>query len=191
VGPAADSLVAGLGLPIAFIWVEKARGENAMMGLFGSSSFIGLTLLALLLIGRTGCSFPMSFSKLPGIPARPRAAALLPLPWCCACLSDGRPLRTLRTTPEAKFLYDFGCVTTMDIVELIYRPSDPQGPSKDYEFSRITMRRRWEQGLSDTQTTLVASPWLAQMPPEVGARTFDVLKESPHSADPNNEAPDR
>jgi NTE family protein len=97
----------------------------------------------------------------------------------------------LRNTPEAKFLYSFGCVTTMDIVELIYRPSDPQGPSKDYEFSRTTMRRRWEQGLSDTQTTLVASPWLAPMPPEVGARTFDVLKESPHSADPNIEPPDR
>jgi NTE family protein len=84
----------------------------------------------------------------------------------------------LRNTPEAKFLYDFGCVTTMDIVELIYRPPDPQGPSKDYEFSRVTMRRRWEQGLADTQTTLDASPWLAPMPPEVGARTFDVLKKS-------------
>jgi len=83
----------------------------------------------------------------------------------------------LRDTPEAKFLYNFGCVTTMDIVELIYRPSGPQGPMKDYEFSRATMRRRWDQGLSDAQTTLLASPWLAPMPPEVGARTFDVLKD--------------
>jgi NTE family protein len=83
----------------------------------------------------------------------------------------------LRNTPEAKFLYNFGCVTTMDIVELIYRPSDPQGASKDYEFSRTTMRTRWAQGLSDAQTTLLASPWLAPMPPEVGARTFDVLKD--------------
>jgi NTE family protein len=83
----------------------------------------------------------------------------------------------LRNTPEAKFLYNFGCVTTMDIVQLIYRPPDPQGPSKDYEFSRNTMRKRWEQGLSDTLTTLLASPWLAPMPPEVGARTFDVLRD--------------
>ncbi|MEA3108478.1 MAG: hypothetical protein QOI88_3083, partial [Gammaproteobacteria bacterium] len=90
-------------------------------------------------------------------------------------LWDQLPER-LRNTPEAKFLYNFGCVTTMDIVELIYRPSDPQGPSKDYEFSRTTMRRRWEQGVSDAQTTLLASPWLTPMPPEVGARTFDVLK---------------
>jgi NTE family protein len=83
----------------------------------------------------------------------------------------------LRKTPEAKFLYNFGCVTTMDIVELIYRPAEPQGYAKDYEFSRDTMRMRWAQGLSDAQARLLASPWLAPMPPEVGARTFDVLKD--------------
>lgn len=83
----------------------------------------------------------------------------------------------LRATPEAKFLYNFGCVTTMDIVELIYRPSESQGPSKDYEFSRATMRARWAQGLADAQATLAASPWLAPMPTDVGARTFDVLRD--------------
>jgi NTE family protein len=41
------------------------------------------------------------------------------------------------------------------------------------------MRSRWAQGLSDAQTTLLASPWLAPMPPEVGARTFDVLRHNP------------
>jgi NTE family protein len=91
---------------------------------------------------------------------------------------------SLRKTPEAKFLYDFGCVTTMDVVELIYRPTDAQGHSKDYEFSRTTMRTRWAQGLSDAQTTLLASPWLAPMPPEVGARTFDVLKDVPPNGAP-------
>jgi NTE family protein len=39
------------------------------------------------------------------------------------------------------------------------------------------MKTRWAQGLSDAQTTLVASPWLAPMPPEVDARTFDVLRD--------------
>jgi NTE family protein len=80
----------------------------------------------------------------------------------------------LRQTPEAKFLYKFGCVTTMDIAQLIYRPTEGQGHSKDYEFSRATMRARWAQGFADAEATLVASPWLAPMPPEVGARTFDV-----------------
>jgi NTE family protein len=83
----------------------------------------------------------------------------------------------LRNTPEAKFLYEFGCVTTMDIVELIYRPSGPQGVAKDYEFSRSTMRMRWEQGLSDAGAALLASPWLAPMPPELGARTFGAFDD--------------
>ncbi|HLK26201.1 MAG TPA: patatin-like phospholipase family protein [Caulobacteraceae bacterium] len=85
----------------------------------------------------------------------------------------------VRKTPEAKFLYDFGCVTTMDIVELIYRPPDPQTGSKDHDFSRATMRERWADGLRDAQATLLASPWLAPMPREVGARTFDVLNGRP------------
>jgi NTE family protein len=82
----------------------------------------------------------------------------------------------IRGTAEAKFLYNFGCVTTMDIVELVYRPAEPQGPSKDYEFSRSTMRARWAQGKYDAQTTLAQAPWLDPMPSGVGARTFDVTK---------------
>jgi NTE family protein len=65
----------------------------------------------------------------------------------------------------------------MDIVELIYRPADRQGHTKCYEFSRTTMRTRWAQGLLDARATLLASPWLVPMPPEVGARTFDMLKD--------------
>lgn len=83
----------------------------------------------------------------------------------------------LRRTREAKYLYNFGCVTTMDIVQLIYRPTEVQGHSKDYEFSRATMRARWAQGFADARATLLESPWLAPMPPEVGARTFDILKD--------------
>jgi NTE family protein len=83
----------------------------------------------------------------------------------------------LRERPEAQFLYNFGCVTTMDIVQLIYRPMDSQGATKDFEFSRSTMQARWDQGVADTNVTLEASPWLAPMPPEVGARTFDVVHD--------------
>jgi NTE family protein len=83
----------------------------------------------------------------------------------------------LKATPEAKYLYSFGCVTTMDIVELIYRPDDAQGHFKDYDFSRASMQARWVQGRADAQTTLEASPWLAPMPHELGARTFDVLRD--------------
>ena len=86
----------------------------------------------------------------------------------------------LRHSDVAERLYTFGCVTTMDIVLLIDRAhglqGDWQGASKDYEFSPATMQARWARGRADAQATLSASPWLAPMPPELGARTFDVLR---------------
>jgi NTE family protein len=99
----------------------------------------------------------------------------------------------LRATPEGRFLYDFGCVTTMDIAQLIYRPGDGQGHSKDYDFSRGTMEERWAQGRADAEATLAASPWLAPMPPELGARTFDVTGAAlrQQAAAPTPPAPSR
>ncbi|WP_210179640.1 patatin-like phospholipase family protein [Bosea sp. PAMC 26642] len=79
----------------------------------------------------------------------------------------------LRASKEAQFLYEFGCVTRMDIVRLSYRPAEPQGQSKDYEFSATTMAQRWDQGLLDARATLAESPWLVPMPSELGARVFD------------------
>jgi NTE family protein len=96
----------------------------------------------------------------------------------------------LRDTPEGRFLYDFGCVTTMDIAQIIYRPIDDQGQSKDYDFGRVTMEERWAQGREDALATLAASPWLAPMPPELGARTFDVLGD-PKPPRPREVAPRR
>jgi len=81
---------------------------------------------------------------------------------------------SLKDEPEVAFLQRVACQTTMDIVELIYRPETPLGPSKDYEFSRSTMRSRWQQGLEDARVTLASAPWLEQASPEVAVRTFDV-----------------
>jgi NTE family protein len=83
----------------------------------------------------------------------------------------------IASTDQAKRLYEHGCVTTMDIVQLIYRPNEPQGSLKDFEFSRPAMEARWKQGLSDARSTLLASPWLAPMPSGLGVRVFDVIHE--------------
>jgi NTE family protein len=90
----------------------------------------------------------------------------------------------IASTEQAKRLHDHGCVTTMDIVQLIYRPDEPQGSLKDFEFSRPTMELRWQQGLADARRTLQASPWLAPTPNELGVRVFDVMHEilTRHSA---------
>jgi NTE family protein len=83
----------------------------------------------------------------------------------------------IASTEQAKRLYEYGCVTELDIVQLIYRPNEPQGAPKDFQFGRSTMEERWQQGLSDARTTLRASPWLAPMPKELGVRVFDVIHE--------------
>jgi NTE family protein len=83
----------------------------------------------------------------------------------------------VRKSAEAERLWEFGCVTEMDIAQLIYRPHEPQGAYKDYEFSRGTMRARWEQGVADAQATLRASPWLAPVAKDVGVRVFDVMHD--------------
>jgi NTE family protein len=80
----------------------------------------------------------------------------------------------LASTEQAKRLYEHGCITEMDIVQLVYRPVEPQGVSKDYDFSRSSMQRLWQQGTSVAQTVLSASPWLAPKPKELGVRVFDV-----------------
>lgn len=86
----------------------------------------------------------------------------------------------LRDTPEARTLYEYGCVTTMDIAQIIYRPAVMQGKAKDFEFSRRIMEERWAQGHSDATATLAAAPWREPMPEYAGVRTFDVLRPKPH-----------
>jgi NTE family protein len=93
----------------------------------------------------------------------------------------------LASTEQAKWLYEYGCVTEMDIVRLIYRPVEPQGASKTYDFSRSSMEKRWQQGRADAGTVLHASPWLAPAPKELGVRVFDVLRED--SCRRNNNLP--
>jgi NTE family protein len=83
----------------------------------------------------------------------------------------------IANTEQAKRLYEYGCVTERDIVQLIYRPIEPQGALKDFQFGRSNMEARWQQGLADAQTTLHASPWLAPIPKELGVRVFDVIHE--------------
>ncbi|MGC8470524.1 MAG: DUF3734 domain-containing protein [Acetobacteraceae bacterium] len=84
---------------------------------------------------------------------------------------------SLKAQPAARSLAEIACVTTMDIAQIIYRPDEPQGANKDYVFDRELMRRRWANGLADARKVLAAAPWRAPMPPEVGVRVFDVLRE--------------
>jgi EmrB/QacA subfamily drug resistance transporter len=74
-----------VGFLLAFLQIERSRGDRAMMplGLFGSAPFVGLTLFTLLLYGALGELFvliPYLLIKEAGYSGMAAGAALLPLP---------------------------------------------------------------------------------------------------------------
>jgi EmrB/QacA subfamily drug resistance transporter len=80
---ASGGVVGGIILMLAFLWIEKQRGDRAMMPLamFGSSSFIGLTLLTLLLYGALGALMvlvPYVLIQANGYSGTQAGAALVP-----------------------------------------------------------------------------------------------------------------
>jgi NTE family protein len=81
----------------------------------------------------------------------------------------------LRKDPVTKRLQELACPKTVDIVHLIYRPPTPQGSQKDFQFSRGTMKRRWQQGYKDARATIAAAPWKAEPSGGDPVRIFDVL----------------
>ncbi|WP_424628908.1 MFS transporter [Bradyrhizobium sp. SYSU BS000235] len=85
-------LCAGILLLIVFVLFEHRCGDKAMMplALFGSSSFVGLTLLTFLLYGALGGLFvvvPYVLITAGGYSATAAGAALLPLPLVIALAS--------------------------------------------------------------------------------------------------------
>ncbi len=93
-GLAIAGVGAGLLLLLAFVWVERLRGERAMMPLamFGSASFIGLTLLTLLLYGALGALMvliPYVLIQASGYSGTQAGSALVP---AALVLALGSPL---------------------------------------------------------------------------------------------------
>jgi EmrB/QacA subfamily drug resistance transporter len=99
-------LGAGGLLLLGFLYVEKSRGEGAMMplSLFGSASFNGLTLMTLLLYGAMGgllLLIPYVLIEARGYSAAMAGAALLPLPLVVALASSQMGKLAARTGPSA------------------------------------------------------------------------------------------
>ncbi len=89
---AMGSAAAGVALAAAFVWVERRKGDAAMMplALFGSANFIGLTLLTVLLYGAFGgllVLLPFLLIESSGYSATAAGAALLPLPLLISVVS--------------------------------------------------------------------------------------------------------
>jgi NTE family protein len=60
----------------------------------------------------------------------------------------------LRNSPNAELLGDLSYENAVTVVKLVYRRKRYEGPSKDYEFSRLTMTEHWAAGLADLRKAM-------------------------------------
>lgn len=86
----------------------------------------------------------------------------------------------LRDCPEALALKEFRDRKRYNIVHLIYRTRAYEGDSKDYDFSRLSMKDHWTAGYNDTLRTL-RHPEVLEPPKNTdGVAIFDFLAREPN-----------
>ena len=83
----------------------------------------------------------------------------------------------LATSPEVEILRPASQPKVWSLIQLIYRSKGYEGDSKDYEFSRLSMRDHWQAGYHDTVRTL-RHPEVLERPRSLdGVSMFDVAED--------------
>jgi NTE family protein len=83
----------------------------------------------------------------------------------------------LRDSEEVKLLGSVAHHKVYNIVHLIYHSKNYESHSKDYEFSRLTMREHWRAGYHDAVRTL-RHPEVLERPANLeGVLTFDLAQD--------------
>jgi len=80
----------------------------------------------------------------------------------------------LSKDPDVAFLVDRAKERRISIIHLINRRSAYSAESKDYEFSRATIRALWDAGRTDMLRTMANPAWVNACSAHHGMRTFDL-----------------
>jgi NTE family protein len=86
--------------------------------------------------------------------------------------------KPLQRDPDVKHLSEVMRTAPIDIVHLIYRQAAYELESKDYEFSRVSVREHWEAGKRDAHDTLTHPSWLKSSGLEEGVTQYDLTRHS-------------
>ena len=90
---------------------------------------------------------------------------------------EGKFPRGLHDDPDYKLLQAaFGQKRRITIAHLINRRYAHSTNSKDYEFSRTTVRQLWQDGLDDVRRSCAHPDWLKATEVESGVRVFDLSR---------------
>jgi NTE family protein len=83
----------------------------------------------------------------------------------------------LNAAPEAELLGTIADRKVFNLVHLIYRAMEYEGYSKDYEFSRDSMKEHWKAGYNDARRTLRHPAVLARPSNFEGVFSFDLAED--------------
>jgi NTE family protein len=95
----------------------------------------------------------------------------------------------LAAEPEVAVLNQYRTQAVMKIVQLIYQGKDYETFSKDYEFSRLSMREHWQAGYDNVVETLSHPDWLAPPSHREAVETHDVHRHKAGRGEPVCQAP--
>ena len=73
-----------------------------------------------------------------------------------------------RQSEGVREMAHYGCLTRMHVVRLLAPRLDGEDQTKDIDFSRAGIRKRWEAGLADARKALNAAPWEGNVDPIEG-----------------------
>ena len=83
--------------------------------------------------------------------------------------------------PDVDALREMATEMPVNLVHLIYRANAWEGGSRDFEFSRRTMREHWQSGCKAVGETMAKSRLVAQNILDGRTAAFDLTQHNPHS----------
>ena len=90
----------------------------------------------------------------------------------------------LAATPQARFLAASSDPAAYSIVQLVYQTTTYEGDSKDYDFSRRTMKDHWLAGRRDVMKTLKHPEVLVPSKGQGAVKVYDfITPTAQHSAE--------
>jgi NTE family protein len=90
---------------------------------------------------------------------------------------------SLRSDADVEVLKSLCSDARIDIVHLINRRYSHTTHSKDFDFSRATVRQLWDAGLADVRRTLAHPAWRQRPARAEGVRVYDLAR-APQPANP-------
>ena len=73
-----------------------------------------------------------------------------------------------RQSARVREMSSYGCLTRVHVMRLLAPRLEGEDQTKDIDFSRAGIRKRWEAGLADARKALNAAPWEADVDPIEG-----------------------